>query len=80
MIVVCECGTRLRIKQLSRVDDTRCPTCKTMASKEAHRQAERNAAIILELASLMYSKDTWTPEEEHIVHIMQTHELTGRRS
>lgn len=81
MIMVCECGTRLRIKHLAQIDSVRCPSCKAMVGKEAHRQAERNANIVLDIAALLDSKDekTWTAEEDAIAQIMGRHQL-GRKS
>jgi uncharacterized paraquat-inducible protein A len=76
MIVVCTCGQKLRIKQLKTIDEARCPKCRTMLGKEAHRQAERNSAIVLEIAAVLHAKpeSTWTKEEEVIARIFHAHE------
>lgn len=76
MVVVCTCGARLRVKKLAHIDTSRCPKCRTMLGNEAHRQAERNANIVLEIANLLYVKPekTWTREEEIIARILHAHE------
>ena len=80
MIVVCECGQHLRIRDLTKVAQIRCPTCKTMANDEAHRQAERNANIVLEIAAALFTKPgEWTEEEVRISRIFAVHDLVGRK-
>ena len=79
MIVVCECGQHLRIRDLTKVAQIRCPTCKTMANDEAHRQAERNANIVLEIAAALFTKTEWTDEEVRISRILAAHDLVGRK-
>ena len=79
MIVVCECGQHLRIRDLTKVAQIRCPTCKAMATDEAHHQAERNANIVLEIAAALFTKTEWTDEEVRISRILAAHDLVGRK-
>lgn len=76
MIVVCRCGQKSRIKTLTTVDRVRCASCKAQLAPEVHRQAKRNAAIVLEIAAVLFAKPEakWTREEETIARILATHE------
>lgn len=78
MIVVCTCGQKSRIKTLSHVDRLRCGSCKAQLAPEIHRQATRNAGIVLEVATVLYAKPEarWTHEEEVIARILHAHEVT----
>jgi len=79
MIVVCTCGTKSRIRDLSLVHKTRCAHCKTMLGPEAHRQAERNAAIVLEVATLLWGKlKRLTPSDELIANVLARHQMGAR--
>jgi hypothetical protein len=75
VIVVCNCGQKNRVKDLTKVDRLRCPQCKTLLGEEVNKQAARNAKIVLEIATLLFAKpeDTWTPEEEVVARIVHAH-------
>jgi hypothetical protein len=81
MIVVCNCGQKSRIRDLSIVAKLRCAACKELLTTEAHRQAARNADVVLELTAMLMAKSDaqWTPEEEVIVRILQAHEQESRK-
>lgn len=77
MIVVCPCGTKLRVKDFTHAHKMRCPHCKTMLGPEITRQATRNAAIVLDAAAILAQKmdaNRLTPEEELLVRVFAQHE------
>ena len=81
MIVVCRCGVKSRIRDLATASRMRCATCKEMLGPEIHRQAARNANIVLEVAAVLADRIdkriVGTPEgEELIAQIIARHEVT----
>lgn len=81
MIIVCTCGQRSRVRKLVDIDRIRCAKCKASLSEEAHRQAARNANIVLDIAAVLFSKNEqqWTSGETLIAGVMAKHERESRQ-
>ena len=80
MIVVCPCGQKSRIVDLSTVNKIRCRVCRQALGAEATRQAARNAHIVLAVAAILTAKERQgclTKEEDTIAHVFAQYE-TGR--
>lgn len=77
MIVVCSCGQKSRVRDVTKAHLLRCGGCKQMLQAEIQRQANRNAAIVLDLAAVVLdrvNKNTITEPETIIAGIMSRHE------
>jgi len=76
MIVVCnQCGTHSRVRDLALAHRVRCATCKTMLGPEVQRQADRNAAIVLELAAfLLYKIKRLNTGDELVAEVLTRHQ------
>lgn len=78
MIVVCDCGQKSRIRKLVDAERTRCAACKTNLGFLIHRQAERNAAIVLEVASVLLENLDSQPAFELIAQVFARHQKEAR--
>ena len=74
MIVVCECGQKSRVKDLSLVNKLRCASCQLPLGPEVHRQAARNADIVLQLTASLEAKEHWTFSESMVAFVIAHHE------
>jgi len=75
MIVVCSCGTKSRVRDVSHAGRVQCSKCKTLLLAEANRQAARNANVVLEVVAILAAKKKLTDEEETIAQIIAHHEV-----
>jgi hypothetical protein len=77
MIVVCACGQKSRIRDVTQAASVRCSKCKTMLQAQIQRQANRNAAIVLDVAAVLAHRmdtDELTREELTLAKILTQHE------
>lgn len=77
MIVVCPCGQKSRCRNLEDANRIRCSACRAMLGPQIHRQAARNADIVLAVAALLAVKELQgrlTGEEELIANVLAHHE------
>jgi len=78
MIVVCPCGTKLRV-QVGHHHKMRCPKCQTMLAQEIERQAARNSRVVLDLTALMLhdrlNSKRWSHVDEKVAQILSRYEI-----
>lgn len=78
MLVMCPCGTKLRVS-MAQYAKLRCPKCQLMLGEEIERQAARNSKAILDIgAVILHERMTakkWTVNDEKIALLLSKHEV-----